>query len=513
MTKKPTKKSAAPTPGAELFMHEFGEDGRCLNPEVVTIALPNDLKASVMLGMTSTGSWRVGHDVNAKDGDDINACRLSGNPYGDRMSAFAAGIEEILWVLKSAKDTPAIRAVETFAKSFGETPLAAVVEKKSTSETLHALGALPKGKFAEIPIAAIQPNPDNPRKFFEAMAMRELADSIGTQGLLQPIAVRRMLPEELGEDPAIAAACPPERYELILGERRWRAAQMAQRDAAGQIVAGTVTLEQIEAKVYEGVTRAQGKAAALVENLQREKMNPIEEAEGFRDLIASQTPPLTQEQAAAIVGKSRPVVANALRVLELPLAIVEMIRDGKLTLAHGVALARFKAWPKVVEFLAADAVENQRKASDLEKGVPCSYALEQMGFAIRFQNWADPKPSPALVKKHPGYFSDGNGTVVCLDLDHWKGELARLAEEKRIEDEKAAKKIAASAAKASKGGKIKSLNDLKSGDYKEFKGVSAGLVDLMPEAGRATVKDYADKQVEIATDVALAERLEAALKR
>lgn len=513
MTKTKIKPTPAAVAAAELIINTWREDGVCADPETIKFPLGNDLTAAILLGSTEAGEWRFGYDVQAKSGDLIWGCTLTNIAYPDRMAAFAAAIADVMHALRAEKDTGAARKVESFAKGFSGTAVAAAVETPADAVRV-GLGMLPKGRFAEIPLEAIHANPDNPRKFFDAVAMRELADSIQAQGLLQPVAVRRMLPEELGEDPTIAAAAPAERFELILGERRWRAAQMPHRDEMGLIVPGSFTLGVLEAKVYEGVTRAQAKAAALVENLQREKMNAIEEAEGFRDLIASQTPPLTQEQAAAIVGKSRPVVANALRVLELPLAVVESIRDGKLTLAHGVALARFKDFPKAVELMAHLAIAQGSKAAQLEKGVPFGYELEKDGLAVSFRNWSDPKPAPALVKKHPAYFADGEGGVVCFDLKHWGAEVERLAAEKKEEAERAAAKAAAALKRATaKGAPMKSLGDLNEDNFRELKGSAAGLLELIPEEKRTIAQGYNGEKVEITTDTALAERLTAALSR
>lgn len=158
-----------------------------------------------------------------------------------------------------------------------------------------------------LPVSQIDNAPGQPRRQFDADAMAELTDSIRQHGLLQPITVRRLTSG---------------RYQIIAGERRWRACK-----AAG--------LTEIPAMVIEADGR---KAAelALIENLQREDLNPIEEAAGYQSLIEEYG--LTQEEAAARVSRSRSSVANLLRLLSLPEEVREMIISGALSAGHGKAL-------------------------------------------------------------------------------------------------------------------------------------------------------------------------------
>jgi ParB family chromosome partitioning protein len=153
-----------------------------------------------------------------------------------------------------------------------------------------------------VPVSRIQPCPFQPRKDFSSEALRELADSIKEQGIVQPLIVRTH----------------GDRYELIAGERRWRAAQL-------------LGLTDVPVIVREADDRAVLELA-LIENLQRENLNPIEEAQGYSQLIEQFQ--LTQEDAAAKVGKSRAVVANALRLLRLAPEIQAYVRDGRLSVGH-----------------------------------------------------------------------------------------------------------------------------------------------------------------------------------
>lgn len=174
-------------------------------------------------------------------------------------------------------------------------------------DALFSENATDEGKLSEIDISEIEPNKEQPRKDFDQESLTELADSIGRHGLLQPIVVRPR---------------PNGRYEIIAGERRWRACRMA----------GLYTVPAL-IKEMDEQTAAE---AALVENLQREDLNPYEEALGYSTLIERFN--LTQEVAAERVGKSRAAVANALRLLKLPEKMLTALREGKITAGHARAL-------------------------------------------------------------------------------------------------------------------------------------------------------------------------------
>ena len=163
------------------------------------------------------------------------------------------------------------------------------------------------GGFALIAIAEIEPHPDQPRRHFDEAALDELAASIGRRGVIQPVIVR-----PLG----------PGRYQLVAGERRWRAAQRAR-------------LHEIPALVRQ-LDDADVAALALIENLQREDLNPIEEAAAYQRL--TETDGLSQADLARMVDKSRSHVANLMRLLVLPDEVQEMVRTGGLQMGHARAL-------------------------------------------------------------------------------------------------------------------------------------------------------------------------------
>lgn len=165
----------------------------------------------------------------------------------------------------------------------------------------------PQKQIQVLPIQKLEPNRAQPRRDFDEEALGELAASISEHGLIQPIAVRQM---ENGY------------YQIIAGERRWRASRLA-------------GLKEVPVNIIEADDQTAAELT-LIENLQREDLNPMEEARGYEALITSFG--MSQEEAAKSVGKSRPAVANALRLLKLPKSIVLLVEDGSLSAGHARAL-------------------------------------------------------------------------------------------------------------------------------------------------------------------------------
>jgi ParB family chromosome partitioning protein len=185
-----------------------------------------------------------------------------------------------------------------------------------------------------LPIDLLDPNPFQPRMNFDDGMLRDLAESIRTQGILQPILVR-------------SHPDAPGRYQIVAGERRWRAAG----------IAGTHEIPVICRELND----QESAAAALIENLQRENLNPIEEAEGYRRLI--QNFGLTHEALGAAVSKSRAHVGNIVRLLTLPEAVREDVRNGALTLGHARAILTLPN----PERLAADVVKKGLSVRQTER--------------------------------------------------------------------------------------------------------------------------------------------------
>ena len=166
-----------------------------------------------------------------------------------------------------------------------------------------------------LPLQKIEPNPLQPRKTFDQEELASLAESIRMHGIIQPLTVRKL---------------PTGFYQIIAGERRWRAARLAGLDEVPVVV-----IEADDKKAME---------LALIENLQRSDLNPIEEAKGYQQLMTEYG--MTQEVTAERVGKSRPAVANALRLLSLSPAVLELVEQGRLSAGHARALLTVKSAPE-----------------------------------------------------------------------------------------------------------------------------------------------------------------------
>lgn len=162
-------------------------------------------------------------------------------------------------------------------------------------------------KSLTLKISELEPNHNQPRKDFDEKALTELAESIKQHGLIQPILVR----------PILGGG-----YQIVAGERRYRASRMA-------------GLTEVPVTIRD-LTEEETMEIALIENLQRENLNPLEEALGYQSLMEEYD--MSQEQVAQAVGKSRPAVANTLRLLNLPSAVTELIKEGKISSGHGRAL-------------------------------------------------------------------------------------------------------------------------------------------------------------------------------
>lgn len=191
--------------------------------------------------------------------------------------------------------------------------------------------------LVEIPVSALYPNPMQPRADIDPDRLEELTLSIEVHGVLQPILVRRR-----GED-----------YEIIAGERRWRAAQRA----------GLSTVPCI----LQDVSDEESLQVALIENLQREDLNPLEAARGYRRLLNEFA--LTQEQLAGLLGKSRSAIANTLRLLDLPESVQREIHAGNLSEGHGRALLGLSGNTDMLLRLAARAQEEGLTVREVERAV------------------------------------------------------------------------------------------------------------------------------------------------
>ena len=196
-----------------------------------------------------------------------------------------------------------------------------------------------KNGVSTLRIADVEPRSDQPRKLFEREALETLAESIGQYGVLQPIIVR--------ESRALAGT-----YEIIAGERRWRAAKMA-------------GLSEIPVVILEG-DDLKAAQVSIIENIQRENLNPVEEAIAYRALMERFD--LTQDQVSQQVGKSRSNIANMMRLLDLPDSVLELLREGSLTTGHARALLGLDR-EEDIPVLAERILQNDLTVRDVERAV------------------------------------------------------------------------------------------------------------------------------------------------
>lgn len=260
--------------------------------------------------------------------------------------------------------------------------LGALMLENATDEMLSA---------NELPINEIVPNRDQPRKTFDETALAELAESIKQHGVLQPLLVR----------PLAAGG-----YQLVAGERRWRACRMA-------------GLTQVPVVIKE-LTDTETMEIAIIENLQREDLNPIEEAEGLQALIDKCG--YTQEEVAASVGKSRPAIANSLRLLRLPEEVREMTKNGEISAGHARALLAFDNDAMICE-CAKNIVSKELTVRDVER---LAKIKESAGTARRksrrrdsFYDEVELSLSETLGRKVKVYNGRGHGT---LEIEFYSAE-------------------------------------------------------------------------------------------
>ena len=304
-------------------------------------------------------------------------------------------------------DDPVIRFSVPVKDAPKDAPKDAVVTKRKPLALGRGLGALlgetrreevvgaghgqtPTSGLASLPIAEIAPHPDQPRRHFDEATLDELAASIAARGVIQPVIVRPL---------------PAGGYQLVAGERRWRAAQKAQ-------------LHEIPALIRD-LGEREVMALALIENLQREDLNPIEEARAYYRLAEQEG--LTQADIARMVDKSRSHVANLQRLLSLPEPVIALVETGKLSMGHARALvgaedATALAQAAVERQLSVREVERMLRRRSREAGVPRrarvtsnpadsadisavqAHLEEFLGLSVRINTDADPRSGAVTIR-------------------------------------------------------------------------------------------------------------------
>ncbi len=248
-------------------------------------------------------------------------------------------------------------------------------------------GSQETGGMREVAVDAIVTNPRQPRSRFDDAALRELASSITTLGVLQPLLVREL---ESGS------------YELIAGERRWRAAQ-------------TAGVEQVPVLVVETDQRG-SLERALVENVHRENLNPIEEAAAYRQLLDEGG--LTQEALGERIGKNRVTIANTMRLLDLPVSVQQLIAEGRLTAAHGKTLLALEG-NAFLERLARRAAEESWSTRETEEHVKRYQAMS--GSVAPAGSKSGERPAAALETQRQ--LSEHLQTRVRVEIGKRKGRI------------------------------------------------------------------------------------------
>ena len=248
----------------------------------------------------------------------------------------------------------------------------------------------------------VEPNREQPRKEFDEKALSELSKSIEKNGVIQPILVR----------PVTGGA-----YQIVAGERRWRAARMA-------------GLQEVPVVIRE-MSDEDAAVFALIENLQREDLNPVEEAEGIRSLIEEFG--MTQEEAADRVGKSRTAVTNTLRLLKLPQNILSMVAKGKITAGHARALISLSDEGEMLR-IANAVIDNNLTVREVEKTVKTSLSGEKAKPSKRekkrdkYYDEVELALTEALDRKGKIYLSKGGKGTLEFEF-FGKEDLSKLAKE------------------------------------------------------------------------------------
>lgn len=281
---------------------------------------------------------------------------------------------------------------------------------------------------ANVPVDLIERDPAN--RIPSDQAVAALAGAIEAEGLFQPVVLRQL---------------EGDRYRLIAGEHRWRAFALLKR-------------KTIPARIYKSESDLTAARKALIENSAREGLTPIERARRFKQLGELQ---MKQKDIATLVGVSQPVVANALRLLELPAAVQELIATGRLSEAHGVVLARWATWPRACLRIAELALAHGYPAKDLAcQSLPFSGQLCQEGLleriTLKFRYLSDSQvyTLPRHLKSHRDFLMDDDRAYYFLPEDPKDNVWAPFKSEQDAAREKAEREKAAKEGAAAKSGKL-----------------------------------------------------------
>lgn len=251
----------------------------------------------------------------------------------------------------------------------------------------------------------VRPSSLNPRKHFDQAKLEELAESIRQHGLLEPLVVR--------ETRDASPAFPMATFEIVAGERRYRACLLA-------------GLTEVPVRNLGAIDDRTALELALIENLQRVDLDPIEEAEGYRQL--NRVVGKTQVEIATAVNRSQPAIANAMRLLDLPEEVQELIRDGEISVSHGIALAKWKEWPKVLGHVVEKIGAERLTAKQVESFDISEWSLQHRGIVRRVNDWDTKFDQSVCTSCAFGAYRAMHGITICLKPEHYD-ELQAAAKE------------------------------------------------------------------------------------
>lgn len=362
-----------------LICSTFNEEGRCLEPEVVSIAMPKGCICELRLAQDAGGAWHVGYRLATSQGDELDAFpQVNADGKADRGAALLAAANDAQQFFAASPKSKLHRKCAGAVSAF----IIALEGSPANKQPSNLAGQIPEPRNLDVEVEGITPNPHNPRGEISAASIAELAEAIAAVGLLQPVGIR-LIPDEAGL-PGVGAV----RRELLWGHRRLEAFRRLKRAT-------------IPARVYEGISDDQARLLLLIENGQRKDLDPIQEARGYQEMMSDFD--LTQDDIARSVKKSRPVIANAIRLLDLPATVQEQLATGALSTAHGTALCRFKDWPAVCAKIAELTIKNKSSANSLEKGLPFHEELESAKLVVGFW-WNRAELFNQLKKETPSAF-------------------------------------------------------------------------------------------------------------
>ena len=289
-------------------------------------------------------------------------------------------------------------------------------ETTQAEEELSPIETLPQGKLDMVPLGKLFRSTYNPRKRFDEDSLKRLAESIQEKGIIEPLVVRQVANE-------IASG-----YEVVAGERRFRAASMV------------IAPDDCIPVIVRELTDKQALEIAVIENVEREDIDPIEEAGAYKALADMG---YKQAEIAARVHRDRSVIANRMRLLELPENVQKMISDGELSPTHGIHLVRYAGFPEVAKEIA-DMIANHRiSVADLDNYLPGAYELGRKGLVVAFTYGDEFEKTVCKQCPFDAYKKFSRGASYCFKPSHYQELADELKQREEAERQEALKEAQA----------------------------------------------------------------------